>query len=966
MRTSQTDPTAEQRSIPDWSGRDWVLLAALTILGGGLRFYRLGETPPGFQFDEAFNAIDAAQVLHGNFPLFLPANGGREVLYTYFQAALGALMGVNVYTLRLASALLGIATAPATYLLIRLIVRRHSRSLAVFTALTLAVSVWHLHFSHYGIRVITMPLLLSVLFGCYWIGLFGPTRQRRLLATVASGVLIGLGVWTNPTGRLVPFVLILFTAWLVWRHTSGPLRERRYALDGPLGALALAGAVALAVFLPLGLEFYRHPEWFTGHAAEVSIFADRVSQGRPWQTLLANIGRVLGMFSIAGDQEWIHGPAGRPVFDPLMSIPFVLGAGIWGWRLWRRRQDDPDLDALALLAFWSLVMLATSALSDAAPNFSRTLPSLPALFVAAGLGLDWIASWRRATPVTAPGAARAWPIARPGLLAAAAIVTVSGVIAFYDYFVRFPQQPEVYIAYEANKLETLRLLNAQADQYEIYLQPLWADHPPVRFFRSSELVKALDTADAFVLPPVGKGVIYAYPPEMADEAARVAAIWPGARIESPLDPYGAPLYVQVKVEAGEVATWPPAYTPAEPIEAHFSDAPTLLGMQQGPRPGELMLFWRGEERETIRDLTTFVHLIDTNGRKVAQIDKLPGNGSYLTTGWAPGERVIEAYTPIVSDPCAGGDTVQVWVGWYELGADGARRPRSDTFGDMAMAGHITLPIVGHRADDLTIPNTVEQALNHALTLVGHQIHTVTLEPGAPVVLDLYLRGEDAVADTMLTLLLDDEAGGAASKEPLWRALVAPGVVWPQGEIICRRARARLAPDLPAGVYQLVLAGPTDHAPVTAITVAPSTRQFAPPPGLTPVEASFDHAIELVSYAVAPASTPDEGLEVTLAWRAMREPAASYTVFVHLLDATGAIVAQSDALPAGGYPTDHWLAGEVVVDSHWLPRPVDAPPGPFWLVAGLYDAGLGVRLPAFDDQGVPLANDAIVLGELTLP
>ncbi|RIK58030.1 MAG: hypothetical protein DCC57_01190, partial [Chloroflexi bacterium] len=123
-----------------WSKKDWLLLLLLTLLAAGLRFYQLGVLPPGFQFDEAFNAVDARLVLEGNRPLFLPANAGREVLYTYFQAALAALFGLNVTTLRLASALLGTLAVPITYLVYRRILQRHSRAIAAGTALTLAIS----------------------------------------------------------------------------------------------------------------------------------------------------------------------------------------------------------------------------------------------------------------------------------------------------------------------------------------------------------------------------------------------------------------------------------------------------------------------------------------------------------------------------------------------------------------------------------------------------------------------------------------------------------------------------------------------------------------------------------------------------------------------------------------------------------------------------------------------------------
>ncbi|MFN2166729.1 MAG: ArnT family glycosyltransferase, partial [Anaerolineae bacterium] len=301
--------------------RDWLLLAGLTILAAALRFYQLGAVPPGFQFDEAYNALDAARVMAGDRPLFLPTNGGREVLYTYYQAALGSLFGLNLTTLRLASALAGIATVPVAYLLVRTLLQQDSRRVAAFTALVLATSLWHLHFSHYGIRIILMPLILSGVFGFFWIGV----TTNRLWPYVASGALAGLGVWNNPTGRLVPLVLGAFAIWLLWQHPE--LRHWRW--PGLIAGLLVTGGVAFLVFLPLGLEFLRHPEFFLGHPGEVSVFADRVGGGSPLAALARHAWEVLAMFSVRGDEEWIHNLAGRPVFDLLLSIPFLIGVVLW-------------------------------------------------------------------------------------------------------------------------------------------------------------------------------------------------------------------------------------------------------------------------------------------------------------------------------------------------------------------------------------------------------------------------------------------------------------------------------------------------------------------------------------------------------------------------------------------------------------------------------------------------------------
>ncbi len=938
--TGASGSQAASTSSP-WSRVDWLLLLGVTALGAALRFYKLGEVPPGFQFDEAFNAIDAAQVLHGNFPLFLPANGGREVLYTYFQAGLIWLLGLDVYVLRLASALLGTGAVAATFLLIRRLFQRDSRLIATFTSLTLAISVWHLHFSHYGIRVITMPLLLSALFMSYWSSLHATSRTHRWLAVLICGILTGLGVWTNPTGRFVPFILIAFTGWLLWRMP----RSQRLSLTGPLGTLLAMGVVAFLVFLPLGLEFYRHPEWFTGHASEVSIFADRVSGGQPWRMLLLNILRVVGMFSFDGDPEWVHGPLNRPVFDPLLSIPFMIGAGLWIWRLWQRRSNDPDVDALVLLALWALAMLAPSVLSDAAPNYSRTLPSLPATFVAAGLGLTWLARWRRPLPWT-------------GLAIALGVLVISGAIAFYDYFVRYAALPQVYFAYEANKLDALSMLEAEADAYKVYLHPLWAEHATIRALRNTELIKPLDTDNTLILPPAGKGVIYAYPPELLAEAERVATLWPGAVLEPIEDPYGGLLFARVRIKPEAATDWPTALHPERPLHARFVDAPTLVGMQ--PRYGgqELLLFWQAEPRAQVFDLTTFIHVLNRDGQRIAQTDKRPGHGSYSTNLWANDEQISERYYLDWLDRCEGGNPARVVVGWYEVdtasGQPGPRRPRADTSGDLADAGELLVPLLPYASDE-PIPNAGEQPITAALQLAGFALPQREWQPGAPLVLDLYWQTADLVDDPDFTLQLTD---GANAFE-LWSSERLATLAWPRQTLVCQRLRTQLPTELAAGDYSLFVQGLAGRSAEIPLTIGPSTRQFTIPPEITEVGANVGNTIKLAGYHVAQPDTAASPWQVTLVWQALATPAQNYVAFVHLLDQAGNLLAQSDAVPAGGYATTRWISGEVIVDEHTITLPADQ--AATQVRVGLYDPLSGERLPI-----TSAAGDSLPDGALTLP
>ena len=424
----------------------------MTLLAAALRLYHLGVTPPGFQFDEAFNALDAATVLDGQRPLFLPRNGGREVLYTYLQAGLASIFGLNITVLRLTSALAGIAAVPVTYGLLRGMLRVDSRRVAGFTSIVLAISFWHLHFSHYGIRVILMPVIYSGLFGFFWYA----CRSGAPWAYIVSGALAGLSVWNNPTGRLTPFVLLLYTIWVIWTrrkaNLAGELAQTPRRRIGPVWGLLLTGAVAFVVFLPLGIEFYQHPDLFFGHAEAVSVFADRVGGDSPLMALVRHAIAVLGMFSVAGDRAWIHNLPGRPVFDVVMSIPFWIGVIVYARRLLRR--TDPDRDALVILALWAGIMLTPTLFSDDAPNFSRSLPALPALFVPAGLGLAAIVGF----------VARLFRGERRsvwlGYGAAALILIISATFAFRDYFIRFPSDPEAYYAYDVDKLDAWAQIEA--------------------------------------------------------------------------------------------------------------------------------------------------------------------------------------------------------------------------------------------------------------------------------------------------------------------------------------------------------------------------------------------------------------------------------------------------------------------------------------------------------------------------
>ena len=149
-------------------------------------------------------------------------------------------------------------------------------------------------------------------------------------------------------------------------------------------------------------------------------------------------------------------------------------------------------------------------------------------------------------------------------------------------------------------------------------------------------------------------------------------------------------------------------------------------------------------------------------------------------------------------------------------------------------------------------------------------------------------------------------------------------------------------------------------------VAPATAA-TPPPEATPQVFRFGDELELVAYSTPPAPwSPDTPLHVIYYWRVLRQPDRDYTVFTHLRDSRGAIVATRDAPPLlGSRPTSQWRPGELIADFHPLGfDPLPLAPTDVSFEVGLYDQS-GQRLPVTDAAGAPQPWDEADFGSAPL-
>jgi 4-amino-4-deoxy-L-arabinose transferase-like glycosyltransferase len=130
-------------------------------------------------------------------------------------------------------------------------------------------------------------------------------------------------------------------------------------------------------------------------------------------------------------------------------------------------------------------------------------------------------------------------------------------------------------------------------------------------------------------------------------------------------------------------------------------------------------------------------------------------------------------------------------------------------------------------------------------------------------------------------------------------------------------------------------------------------------------ARFDQLATLRGYRLSDTTVrAGESLDIELYWEVNNQPPGNFVFFVHLIDETGALVAQRDTHPGtGNFPTSFWRPGDRFVDSVRLHLPETA----YTPVTATLSIGLTApdyRLAISGPGGEPL-GDALPLGAVEL-
>ncbi len=133
-----------------------ILFIFIIVLATVLRLWNLDNFPAGLNADEAslgyngYSLLQTGKDEYGTpWPLSFKSFGDyKPGLYFYFTMPFVATLGLNEWSVRLPSALLGILSVVLIYFLAKEIFQ--NRWIGIISSFFLAVSPWHLHFSRGG------------------------------------------------------------------------------------------------------------------------------------------------------------------------------------------------------------------------------------------------------------------------------------------------------------------------------------------------------------------------------------------------------------------------------------------------------------------------------------------------------------------------------------------------------------------------------------------------------------------------------------------------------------------------------------------------------------------------------------------------------------------------------------------------------------------------------------------------
>ena len=404
------------------------------IIAAALRFYKLTDIPPGVNRDEASIGYTAYSILktgkdeYGrSFPISFQSFGDWKLpLYMYATVPFVALFGPSELSVRLLSALVGLATVGLTFFLVKQLFQ--NTTLAFLTMFLLAISPWHLHLSRVESESNTAVFLivLAVL-------LFLKSIKGRSWLIILSLSFFALSYFTY-AGNYIFTTLLTLGIFLICKSA---ILKTKYFLMGIILFTFLFGFISSQTIFAnktklSGISIFSDPAIVhvkielprNEHVNPQSIYA-RLMHNRVIFALERFSQNYINAFSteflfIKGGENKAHNISNFGNMY-LVEAPFFFLGIVYLLTLKKSREKK-------LVLFWILIAPIAASITKDAPHTNRMLAIFPILPLVTAMGIYYLLTSLKK------------PIFKKLAIGVMAIGFVINILLYFDrYYVHFPR-----------------------------------------------------------------------------------------------------------------------------------------------------------------------------------------------------------------------------------------------------------------------------------------------------------------------------------------------------------------------------------------------------------------------------------------------------------------------------------------------------------------------------------------------
>lgn len=256
------------------SKKNLIVLILIVAIASVLRIWQIDKVPISPDWDEAALGYNAYSILHtgrDEYGKFLPIvlrsfDDYKPALYAYFAIPSIGIFGLNVFAVRLPSAVFGVLTVIATFFLTRELFKGASPKLEIgkwkleipeVTALLLAISPWHIQFSR-----IAFESNVGLSFNVFSL-LFFIKGLKKPIFLIFSVILMAVNLYIYQSEKVFTPLLLLALVII--------FRKQLFSI--PKKILVLSVLTGLLISLPM-LSYMITDKNALGRAKGVSVFSE--------------------------------------------------------------------------------------------------------------------------------------------------------------------------------------------------------------------------------------------------------------------------------------------------------------------------------------------------------------------------------------------------------------------------------------------------------------------------------------------------------------------------------------------------------------------------------------------------------------------------------------------------------------------------------------------------------------------